>query len=143
MASTDVGADHGTLHHLVQLDIWKQCKDSAQPYFPPTYEVRLLPYSAAARIIQQHNRYGSSLQTFIKFNQLQLRPLQADGFIHLTKEPQLLLGVANHFYTQVPGTFLVLAIDSTKLSSKVRTFTNWQDSDVMGLSWDELQGIRR
>lgn len=44
---------------------------------------------------------------------------QADGFIHLTKEPQLLLGVANHFYTTVPGTFLVLAIDSTKLSSKV------------------------
>jgi uncharacterized protein (DUF952 family) len=45
--------------------------------------------------------------------------MQADGFIHLTKEAQLLLGVANHFYTQVPGTFLVLAIDSTKLSSKV------------------------
>uniref|UniRef100_A0A383VBQ5 DUF952 domain-containing protein n=1 Tax=Tetradesmus obliquus TaxID=3088 RepID=A0A383VBQ5_TETOB len=81
MASTDVGTDHGTLYHLVQQEVWQQCKAAAQPYFPPTYG--------------------------------------ADGFIHLTKEPQLLLGVANHFYTTVPGTFLVLAIDSTKLSSKV------------------------
>lgn len=45
---------------------------------------------------------------------------QQDGFIHLTKEAELLLGVANHFYKQVPGEFLVLAIDSSKLSSKVR-----------------------
>ncbi len=42
-----------------------------------------------------------------------------DGFIHLTKEADLLLGVANHFYKQVPGDFLVLAIDSKQLSSKV------------------------
>ncbi|KAF6263908.1 hypothetical protein COO60DRAFT_1634833 [Scenedesmus sp. NREL 46B-D3] len=84
MTSTDVGIDHGTLYHLVQQDIWQQCKDSAHAYFPPTYE--------------------------------------ADGFIHLTKEAQLLLGVANHFYTQVPGTFLVLAIDSAKLSSKQVVF---------------------
>eukprot|EP00882_Tetradesmus_deserticola_P007484 GHRQ01007883.1.p1 GENE.GHRQ01007883.1~~GHRQ01007883.1.p1 ORF type:complete len:137 (+),score=69.07 GHRQ01007883.1:309-719(+) len=81
MTSTDIGTDHGTLYHLVQQDIWQQCKDTAQAYFPPTYE--------------------------------------ADGFIHLTKEPQLLLAVANQFYTQVPGTYLVLALDSTKLSSKV------------------------
>jgi len=45
-------------------------------------------------------------------------PIQ-DGFIHLTKEADLLLGVANHFYKQVPGDFLVLAIDSKQLSSKV------------------------
>lgn len=45
-------------------------------------------------------------------------PLQ-DGFIHLTKEAELLLGVANHFYKPVPGDFLVLAIDSSKLTSKV------------------------
>lgn len=44
---------------------------------------------------------------------------EADGFIHLTKEAKLLLGVANHFYTSVPGDFLVLAIDSKQLSSKV------------------------
>ena len=28
-----------------------------------------------------------------------------DGFIHLTKEPELLLPVANHFYKDVPGPF--------------------------------------
>lgn len=26
-----------------------------------------------------------------------------DGFIHLTKKPELLLPVANHFYKDVPG----------------------------------------
>lgn len=29
----------------------------------------------------------------------------ADGFIHLTKAAELLLPVANHFYTDVPGMF--------------------------------------
>jgi uncharacterized protein (DUF952 family) len=46
-------------------------------------------------------------------------PPMQDGFIHLTKEAELLLGVANHFYKPVPGDFLVLAIDSSKLTSKV------------------------
>lgn len=41
MASTDVGTDHGTLYHLVQQEVWQQCKAAAQPYFPPTYGVRL------------------------------------------------------------------------------------------------------
>mmetsp|Transcript_37989 Transcript_37989/g.63874 ORF Transcript_37989/g.63874 Transcript_37989/m.63874 type:complete len:478 (+) Transcript_37989:188-1621(+) len=44
----------------------------------------------------------------------------ADGFIHLTKDPKLLLPVANHFYSDVPGDFLVLCIDSTKLTSEVK-----------------------
>mmetsp|Transcript_7795 Transcript_7795/g.14734 ORF Transcript_7795/g.14734 Transcript_7795/m.14734 type:complete len:130 (+) Transcript_7795:88-477(+) len=43
-----------------------------------------------------------------------------DGFIHLTKEPSNLLAVANHFYTEVPGDFVVLAIDSTKLTGEVK-----------------------
>ena len=42
-----------------------------------------------------------------------------DGFTHLTKDPQLLLGVANHFYTAIPGAFLVLVLDPSKLTSKV------------------------
>lgn len=28
-----------------------------------------------------------------------------DGFIHLTKNPSLLLSVANHFYQEIPGAF--------------------------------------
>eukprot|EP00775_Hariotina_reticulata_P006071 gene6071-6310_t len=43
----------------------------------------------------------------------------ADGFIHLTKEARLLLDVANHFYKEIQGEFLVLAIDSKALTSKV------------------------
>jgi uncharacterized protein (DUF952 family) len=31
----------------------------------------------------------------------------ADGFIHLTKDPKLLLDVANHFYTNVKGAKLL------------------------------------
>lgn len=42
-----------------------------------------------------------------------------DGFIHLTKDPSLLLSVANHFYKSVTDDFLVLVIDSTKLTSRV------------------------
>jgi len=42
-----------------------------------------------------------------------------DGFIHLTQEAELLLGVANQFYQDVPGTFLVLALDPARLTSKV------------------------
>lgn len=33
-----------------------------------------------------------------------------DGFIHLTKDPSLLLSVANHFYQDVPGQFLGVAM---------------------------------
>mmetsp|Transcript_35177 Transcript_35177/g.111185 ORF Transcript_35177/g.111185 Transcript_35177/m.111185 type:complete len:152 (+) Transcript_35177:180-635(+) len=45
---------------------------------------------------------------------------EGDGFIHLTKDPQLLLGVANHFYTDVPGAYVVLVIDSARLTSEVK-----------------------
>ncbi|CBJ31421.1 conserved unknown protein [Ectocarpus siliculosus] len=45
---------------------------------------------------------------------------EADGFIHATKEAGLLLPVANHFYTDVPGSFICLRIDTTVLKSEVR-----------------------
>jgi len=44
---------------------------------------------------------------------------EADGFIHLTKEANLLLPVANHFYRSVEGSFVVLELDSRKLTSRV------------------------
>ena len=43
-----------------------------------------------------------------------------DGFIHLTADPQLLLTVANHFYTASQGDWLVLVLDSSKLTAEVR-----------------------
>lgn len=45
---------------------------------------------------------------------------EADGFIHLTKEAGLLLGVANHFYKASPDAWQLLEIDSTKLTAKAR-----------------------
>ncbi|GBF89045.1 hypothetical protein Rsub_01762 [Raphidocelis subcapitata] len=43
----------------------------------------------------------------------------ADGFTHLTQDPALLLGVANHFYAAIAGPFLVLEIDPARLPDKV------------------------
>lgn len=43
-----------------------------------------------------------------------------DGFTHLTADPALLLTVANHFYTDIPGEWRVLCIDAAKLTSKVQ-----------------------
>eukprot|EP00854_Cymbomonas_tetramitiformis_P012995 gene12995-15357_t len=45
---------------------------------------------------------------------------EQDGFIHLTKEAELLLKVANHFYTDVVGDYIVLSIESSKLTSEVK-----------------------
>lgn len=42
----------------------------------------------------------------------------ADGFIHLTADPKLLLTVANHFYRETQGDWIVLVIDATKLSAE-------------------------
>lgn len=45
---------------------------------------------------------------------------EQDGFIHLTADPNLLLEVANHFYTEVPGEWVVLQLDPTKLKAEVK-----------------------
>lgn len=44
---------------------------------------------------------------------------EADGFIHLTADPSLLLQVGNHFYKGDPGKWTLLVIDSSKLTSEV------------------------
>ncbi|CAM9940591.1 unnamed protein product [Discosporangium mesarthrocarpum] len=45
---------------------------------------------------------------------------EQDGFIHATAEAALLLPVANHFFTDVPGAFLCLRIDTDLLKSEVK-----------------------
>ncbi|KAL4538353.1 hypothetical protein Ndes2526B_g03338 [Nannochloris sp. 'desiccata'] len=45
---------------------------------------------------------------------------EADGFIHLTADPSLLLQVGNHFYKGDPGKWTLLVIDSSKLTSEVK-----------------------
>jgi uncharacterized protein (DUF952 family) len=43
-----------------------------------------------------------------------------DGFIHCTREPEVLLEVANAFYRQTPGEMLVLVIDPARVQAEVR-----------------------
>lgn len=43
-----------------------------------------------------------------------------DGFMHCTKGDDLMLQVANRFYTGVPGEFLVLDIDENKVTSPIK-----------------------
>jgi uncharacterized protein (DUF952 family) len=45
---------------------------------------------------------------------------ERDGFIHCTREPEVLLDVANQFYRHVPGDMVVLVIDPARLRSEVR-----------------------
>jgi uncharacterized protein (DUF952 family) len=44
----------------------------------------------------------------------------ADGFIHCTTLPAVLLEVANRFYQDAAGPFLVLDIDPARLTSELR-----------------------
>jgi uncharacterized protein (DUF952 family) len=44
----------------------------------------------------------------------------ADGFIHCTTEIEVLLHIANTFYQDAPGEFLVLVIDPARLTSPLR-----------------------
>lgn len=46
--------------------------------------------------------------------------LDAEGFVHATQGDALLLHVANRFYKDQPGEFIVLEIDESKLTSEVR-----------------------
>ena len=44
----------------------------------------------------------------------------ADGFIHCTKEPDVMLQIANRFYKDVMGDVLVLVIDADRVTSEVK-----------------------
>jgi uncharacterized protein (DUF952 family) len=44
----------------------------------------------------------------------------ADGFIHCTREPEVLLDIANRFFKNEPGEFLILVIDVARLTAKVK-----------------------
>jgi uncharacterized protein (DUF952 family) len=44
----------------------------------------------------------------------------SDGFIHCTQGADLMLSVANTFYRDAPGEFIVLLIDEDRLSAPVK-----------------------
>ena len=43
-----------------------------------------------------------------------------DGFVHCTAGDELMLKVANHFYTAVPGDFGLLVIHTARLTSPLK-----------------------
>ena len=51
--------------------------------------------------------------------------LASEGFIHCTGDPDLLVAVANHFYRQESGDFVVLHIDPARVTSEIR----WEAAD--------------
>jgi uncharacterized protein (DUF952 family) len=51
--------------------------------------------------------------------------LVTEGFIHCTGDPDLLVTVANRFYRNEPGDFVVLAIDEARVSAPIR----WELAD--------------
>ncbi len=46
--------------------------------------------------------------------------LTTDGFIHCTKEPEVMLHVANRFYKNIKGEVLILVIDPRKVKAEVK-----------------------
>jgi uncharacterized protein (DUF952 family) len=46
--------------------------------------------------------------------------LEREGFIHCTGEPPLLVSVANHFYHDQAGDFVILCIDENKVQANVQ-----------------------
>lgn len=45
---------------------------------------------------------------------------EADGFVHCTASEELMLAVANRFYRNVPGAFVLLVVDPARLSASLR-----------------------
>lgn len=45
---------------------------------------------------------------------------ERDGFVHLTAGRTLMIQVANRFYRDVPGTFVLLKVDPQRLTSELR-----------------------
>ena len=46
--------------------------------------------------------------------------LSSEGFIHCTGDPVLLVWVANHYFEEQPGDFVILCIDETKVQAPVQ-----------------------
>jgi uncharacterized protein (DUF952 family) len=46
--------------------------------------------------------------------------LESEGFIHCTGDPVLLVSVANHYFAEQPGDFVLLCIDEAKVQPTVQ-----------------------
>jgi len=70
--------------------------------------------------------------------------LESEGFMHCTGAPDLLVWVANRFYRQAKGPFVVLCIEEASVAAEVR----WEESDgtlfphIYGLlNWDAVEKV--
>jgi uncharacterized protein (DUF952 family) len=60
-----------------------------------------------------------------------------DGFVHCTAGDTLMLRVANSFYRNVPGSFVLLVIEIERLSAELR----WEDStDALARPFPHIYG---
>lgn len=55
----------------------------------------------------------------------QAETLATEGFIHCTREAEQLVVVANRFYRQIPGEFVILCVETEQLQSELR----WEKAD--------------
>ncbi|CAN5502343.1 DUF952 domain-containing protein [soil metagenome] len=51
--------------------------------------------------------------------------LASEGFIHCTDQPGRLVWVANRFYQQLAGDFLILCIEPTRVQAEIK----WEQAD--------------
>lgn len=51
--------------------------------------------------------------------------LATEGFVHCTQEPERLLWVANQFYQQISGDFVILCLETVQVQAEIR----WEAAD--------------
>lgn len=62
---------------------------------------------------------------------------EADGFVHCTVGDELMLKVANRYYRDVPGDFVILVIDPALLTSPLK----WEHaSDELATEFPHIYG---
>lgn len=106
------------LYHMCEAQLWRAAHSSKSPYYPPTYAtVRLAPIQIAA--------CSPALLCACRCRcRRQVLPATVpvgcsqDGFIHLSADPGLLLTIANHFYTDSQGDWVVLVLDPACLTAE-------------------------
>jgi len=76
-------------------------------------------------MIIYHMTPALSWQTHSKTEPYQADTLATEGFIHCTREADRLMQVANHFYRQISGDFVILSVETDLLASEVR----WEAAD--------------
>ena len=62
-----------------------------------------------------------------------------DGFIHCTFGDEVMIKIANHFYRNVPGDFVLLTIDITKLEDPASS-VKWENAPESDTPFPHIYG---